>query len=102
MRKNSYIPIYEAQKGQNLLYFAISGSTFFKKFIKGGAKNRIHLKFAFNSTAHSKYYSDVTQYNRLAAKVAHFTVFLMFKDIDVKKVFLKDQKKIKTPILYFT
>ena len=79
---------------------AISGSPFYKKFIKGGAKNRIHLKFAWtlNSTAHGKYYSDVTQYNRLAAKVAHFTVFLMFKDIDVKKVFLKDQKKIKTPI----
>ena len=28
-----------------------------------------------NWSAQNKYYSDVTQYNRLAAAVAHFTVF---------------------------
>ena len=51
-------------------------------------------------SAQVKYYSDVTQYNRLAATVAHFTVFPMFKDKGGKNVFLKDQKKIKTPIFY--
>ena len=50
------------------------------------ASCRVH-KFFWDTL----YYSDVTQYNRLAATVAHFTVFPMFKDIGGKKVFLKDQ-----------
>ena len=32
--------------------------------------------------------------------IAHFTVFPMFKDKGGKKVFLKDQKKIETPMFY--